>query len=75
MECLSPADLKNVFIKSFSFFSLFFLSFDFNQTIDELAKVAREISDLHETLRVKDNALKLAETRLENRTNRFLKFN
>jgi Tektin family len=46
------------------------LSLNINQTRDELEKVAREISDLHETLRVKDNALKLAETRLENRTNR-----
>lgn len=42
-----------------------------HQTQDELEKVAREICDLHETLRVKDSALKLAETRLENRTNRF----
>ncbi|CAG9800771.1 unnamed protein product [Chironomus riparius] len=41
-----------------------------NKTQDELEKVAREIGDLHETLRVKDNALKLTETRLENRTNR-----
>lgn len=48
-----------------------FLSLNNDQTQDELDKVSREISDLHETLRVKDNALKLAETRLENRTNRF----
>lgn len=55
------------------FFVCLFLSFNNDhQTQDELDKVAREISDLHETLRVKDNALKLAETRLENRTNRFL---
>ncbi|KAG5679031.1 hypothetical protein PVAND_008632 [Polypedilum vanderplanki] len=40
------------------------------KTIEELEKVAREINDLHETLRVKDNCLKLAETRLETRTNR-----
>lgn len=47
----------------------------FFQTQEELEKVAREISDLHETLRVKDNALKLAETRLENRTNRWTRTN
>lgn len=40
------------------------------KTLEELEKVAREINDLHETLRVKDDALKLAETRLENRSNR-----
>ncbi|CRK86224.1 CLUMA_CG000207, isoform A [Clunio marinus] len=40
------------------------------KTQEESEKVSREINDLHETLRVKDNALKLAETRLENRTNR-----
>lgn len=54
-----------------AFFCLHALSLNINQTQDELGKVAREISELHETLRVKDNALKLAETRLENRTNRF----
>jgi hypothetical protein len=42
----------------------------FLKTLEELEKVAREINDLHETLRVKDDALKLAETRLENRSNR-----
>lgn len=47
------------------------LSFVFNQTQEELEKVAREIASLHDTLRVKDSALKLSETRLENRTNRF----
>jgi hypothetical protein len=55
-----------------SFFVLSFLSFHFNQTQEELEKVAREIADLHETLRVKDSALKLSETRLENRTNRLM---
>lgn len=71
-EFLSPDDLKTV-LSIFVFFSsrILLLSIDINQTQEELEKVAREISDLHETLRVKDNALKLAETRLENRTNRF----
>ena len=41
------------------------------QTQEELHKVYKEINDLHKTLEVKDNALKLAESRLENRTNRY----
>ncbi|CAO1322679.1 unnamed protein product [Diamesa hyperborea] len=46
------------------------LEFQKLKTQEELHKVFIEINDLHKTLEVKDNALKLAESRLENRTNR-----
>jgi tektin-2 len=47
------------------------LSVWFQQILQEMCKVEREIQDLEDALLDKTNKMKLAETRLENRTYRF----
>ena len=58
--------IPNCFL-SFFFFSLNFLSL---KTEDEIARVEQDIEALEKAIRDKDPAIKLAHTRLENRTYR-----